>query len=129
MRIDGGCHCGAIRYEAEVNPANVLICHCTDCQTISGAPYRTSVAVKLSKFQMTGEPSAYRKVGDSGRTVSNLFCGTCGSAMFSRRDGADFIFLRVGSCNQRAELPPQGQGFCRSAMPWSGDIRGVREIP
>ena len=39
MHIDGGCHCGAIAYTAEVNADNVIICHCSDCQTISGAPY------------------------------------------------------------------------------------------
>ena len=42
MKIDGGCHCGAIRFEAEVNPNRTIICHCTDYQTISGAPYRVN---------------------------------------------------------------------------------------
>ena len=32
MKIDGGCHCGAITYEAEVDPEKTSICHCTDCQ-------------------------------------------------------------------------------------------------
>ena len=39
MKIEGSCHCGKISYEAEINPEYVIICHCTDCQTISGAPY------------------------------------------------------------------------------------------
>ncbi len=128
MKIDGGCHCGAIRYAADVNPDNVVICHCTDCQTISGAPYRTSVAVRLSKFHLQGEPKAYRKVADSGREVVSTFCGNCGSALYSQRSGADYIFLRVGSANQRQALPPKAQGFCGSAMPWARDIRGVPEI-
>ena len=37
MKIEGGCHCGYIAYEAEVDPERVLICHCTDCQTLSGS--------------------------------------------------------------------------------------------
>jgi len=36
MKVDGGRHCGNIRYEAEVDLANVVICHCTDCQTLTG---------------------------------------------------------------------------------------------
>ena len=40
MRINGACHCGEITYEVRVDPARTIICHCTDCQTISGAPYR-----------------------------------------------------------------------------------------
>lgn len=31
MRVTGACQCGAIRYEAEVDPQAVGICHCTDC--------------------------------------------------------------------------------------------------
>ncbi len=35
MNIEGGCHCGALRYEAQIDPEGVGICHCTDCQTLS----------------------------------------------------------------------------------------------
>ena len=53
MKVEGGCHCGAIAFEAEVHPDNVSICHCTDCQTLSGAPYRASVAVKGENLKFT----------------------------------------------------------------------------
>jgi hypothetical protein len=54
MHIDGACHCGKVTYEAEVNPEKVIICHCTDCQTISGAPYRVNVPVRRESFTLTG---------------------------------------------------------------------------
>ncbi len=34
MKIDGGCRCGAITYEAEIDPDTVFTCHCTDCQAV-----------------------------------------------------------------------------------------------
>jgi hypothetical protein len=37
MKIDGRCHCGEITFEAEVDPDALNICHCTDCQTLSGS--------------------------------------------------------------------------------------------
>jgi hypothetical protein len=83
----------------------------------------------LRKFNMQGAPKTYRKVGDSGREVETNFCGDCGSALYSHRSGADYIFLRVGSANQRKALPPKAQGFCGSAMPWAMDISRVPEIP
>ena len=43
MKVDGGCHCVYIKYEAEIDPEKVSICHCTDCQTGSGSAYRTNV--------------------------------------------------------------------------------------
>lgn len=36
MKINGRCHCGEITFEAEGDPNAVNVCHCTDCQTLSG---------------------------------------------------------------------------------------------
>jgi hypothetical protein len=129
MRIDGGCHCGKITYEAEVDPDRVVICHCTDCQTISGAPYRASVRVKAGDLELHGEPATYVKKGDSGNEIRLAFCAGCGSALYSTAvKSARGYMLRLGSINQRAALTPKAQGFCRSAMPWAMDIRGIPEI-
>jgi hypothetical protein len=123
MKIDGGCHCGAITYEAEVDPRRTILCHCTDCQTISGGPYRVNVPVLLENFHLTGEPRRYRKRADSDGATA--FCPTCGAALFSEKPGRPYVFLRLGGARQRAELPPTAQGFCRSAMPWAMDISAV----
>ena len=40
MKIDGECLCGDVAYEAEIDPENVGLCHCTDCQTLSGSAFR-----------------------------------------------------------------------------------------
>ena len=39
MRVDGACHCGAIRFEADLDPGKVGVCHCTDCQTLTGTAF------------------------------------------------------------------------------------------
>jgi len=62
MKIDGSCHCRSIRYEAEINPDYVILCHCTDCQTMSGAPYRINVPVLVEKFIIRGELQRYIKI-------------------------------------------------------------------
>jgi hypothetical protein len=36
MKVEGSCHYGQITFEAEINPDAVRICHCTDCQTLTG---------------------------------------------------------------------------------------------
>jgi hypothetical protein len=43
MHIDGQCHCGRVTYQAEIDPERVSICHCTDCQALTGSPYRVTV--------------------------------------------------------------------------------------
>ena len=53
MKIDGQCHCGLITYEATIDPQNVSICHCTDCQQLTGSAYRVTVSSKLTDFELT----------------------------------------------------------------------------
>jgi hypothetical protein len=126
MKIDGACHCGAISFEAEIDPRRVVICHCTDCQAMSGAPYRVNVQVKLANFTLRGEPTRYIKTGGSGIAGATHFCPACGAPIYScRAENPEFANIRLGAVRQRAQLPPQLQGFCDSAMPWAWDVSGV----
>jgi len=128
MKIDGRCHCGAIRYEASVSPKLVSICHCNDCQTMSGAPYRVNASALRATFKLTGAPKNYVKIGSSGDEVVTTFCGDCGSALFSYKEGNDFLNLRLGAISQRAQLAPMAQGFCDSGLPWAFDITGIDKV-
>ena len=129
MKVDGRCHCGRVTYEAEINPDHVVICHCTDCQTFSSAPYRVSVfGVPSENFRLEGIPKNYVKTGGSGRKVSVAFCGDCGTALYSTKDERIFN-LRIGAIKQRDKLIPKAQGFCGSGMPWATNIDGIHKIP
>jgi len=79
----GSCHCGAIPFEAEIDPARVVVCHCTDCQVLSGAPLRAVVPTPIEKFSLLrGEPKSYVKVAQSGNRRSQVFCADCGTALW-----------------------------------------------
>jgi len=131
MKVDGRCHCGRITYQAEIDPDQVVICHCTDCQTFSSAPYRVSVfGVPAECFHLEGTPKTYIKTGGSGREVRVAFCGDCGTALYSTKNDIEGPFnLRVGAIRQRSGLIPKMQGFCGSGMPWAANIEGIRRIP
>lgn len=36
--FEAACHCGAVRYAVNAYPVDAKICHCTNCQTVHGAP-------------------------------------------------------------------------------------------
>ena len=59
MEIDGHCHCGRISFEAEVDPNAVTICHCTDCQTLTGSAFRANISAPAVRFVLrSGTPVA-----------------------------------------------------------------------
>jgi hypothetical protein len=120
MKIDGGCHCGSITYEADIDPNTVAICNCTDCQTLSGSAFRVVVPAKREGFKLlTGEPKAYVKTGESGRKRVQAFCRDCGTPIYSSDVTDPQMFsIRAGTARQRAELRPKTQLWCRSALAW-----------
>jgi hypothetical protein len=130
MKIEGSCHCGKIGYEADINPEQVIVCHCADCQAISGAPFRAGVPVRSENFHLRGEPKTYVKTADSGNKLALAFCADCGSALYSAALERPLVFnLRLGGIRQRAQLTPKAQYWCRSAMPWAMDISRLPRSP
>ncbi len=131
MKIDGGCHCGHITYEAEIDPGSVGICHCTDCQALSGTAFRTVAPVSDDAFRLlSGEPKIYVKTGDSGAKREQAFCPECGSAIYATAvgDGPKVYNIRLGTARQRGELPPKIQYWFRSALPWLSDLDSVAKV-
>ena len=133
MRIDGACHCGFIAYEAEVDPDETSICHCIDCQTLSGSPFRVSVSADPGSFRLLhGEPAIYVKTADSGTRRAQAFCPKCGSPIYATAaDDSDAgCNIRVGTIRQRDRLVPTKQIWMSSAQPWIeaiGSIHGTKK--
>jgi hypothetical protein len=79
MQIEGGCHCGAVRYEVAGEVLNHVLCHCIDCRRHAGAPLvgwamYPQEAVQVKK----GAPKIYAS-SEHGR---RHFCDNCGSGLF-----------------------------------------------
>jgi hypothetical protein len=130
MKVEGRCHCGELTFEAEIDPAAVRICHCTDCQTITGAAYRVNVTATAETFRLrTGRPKIYNRIAESGNPRANAFCANCGTHIYSAapQDPPTYS-LRVGTLKERALLRPTRQIWFRSAQPWVTDIREVQQI-
>lgn len=130
MKVDGQCHCGQITFEAEIDPDGVRICHCTDCQTLTGSAYRVNVQTPATSFRLvSGNPKIYIKTADSGNKRAHAFCPNCGTPIYAAAPHDTKTYgLRVGTLKQRAELRPSRQIWFRSAQPWVTDIRDVQHI-
>lgn len=121
MKVDGECHCGFIKYEADADPAKVFVCHCSDCQSISGSPFRWGISIPEEDFTLiSGQPKTYTKIGESGRQSHQLFCPECASPIYAYTEGSDpkMVRLRLGTCRQRAQLEPKTEVWCRSSQTW-----------
>jgi len=131
MKIDGGCHCGYITYEAEADPEKVGICHCSDCQKLSGSAFRTAIRVTSDNFRMlSGEPTIYAKTAESGAKSAQAFCPRCGSPIYAARfgDAPKFYNIRLGTVRQRDQLVPKCQFWSRSELHWLPSLATIPKV-
>jgi len=128
MRIDGGCHCGHVRYEAEIDPADVVICHCTDCQRLTGGPFGINIITEAANVEkLSGELRIDNAPTPSGRGQTIHRCASCGTRMWSNYGTPDVIrFVAAGTLDDPAAITPDIHIFTRSKLPWIALPEGAR---
>jgi len=80
--VGGGCHCGAIRYEADGEALHHAICHCGDCRRAAGAPMVAWIAFRSDRVKITAAAAKVRASSEHGR---RHFCGECGTGLLYQR--------------------------------------------
>lgn len=131
MKIDGSCHCGAVTYEAEVDPENVMVCHCTDCQRFSGGPFRPLAPTNKNTFKLlSGDLTIYSKTGENGSPRAQAFCPNCGTPIYSSamEDNPQVHNIRLGSVRQRNQLSPKRQIWTRSRQSWIDELADLPQM-
>jgi hypothetical protein len=129
MKVTGGCHCGHIRYEADLDPDRVGICHCTDCQRLSGSAFRTIALTFDDDFKLlSGDLREYVKTAESGNQRIQTFCPNCGSPIYSTSvsEARKEYSVRLGTVRERDQLKPKFQLWRRSSQDW---LHGIDQIP
>ncbi len=129
MKVHGSCHCAQIAFTAEVNPQLTSVCHCQDCQKLTGTAFRVTAPAQAGSLQMLrGQPQVYVKVAQSGAQRAQAFCGNCGSQLFTY-DVAQpaAVGLRVGVLDERAALVPTWQKWCRSSLAWTQNLAALEQ--
>jgi hypothetical protein len=114
--IEGGCHCGAIRYALAAKPSASMICHCRTCRGVSGAPVLAWISVARDDFAISvGHPKEY--VSSDG--VLRQFCSRCGTQLtYARTDNADEIDVTTASLDDPNAFPPTHHSWLKHDLDW-----------
>lgn len=117
--MEGGCFCGAVRFKVSGPLVGVGVCHCSDCQKAGGgAPNYVALAPRAVFEATKGEPRRYTSKGDSGGDVTRVFCGNCGSPLWSEPAAMPMVAVKLGAFDDAADLSPQIHLYTASAPPW-----------
>jgi len=116
VNLQGGCHCGYVRYEVRGVPQKSFYCHCRICQKVAGSPAMVLAQVPIVDFSyIAGEPAVY----SSSAWGERRFCPRCGSQLeFRRRHDPQTVEFSVGTLDDPAGVPPRAHLFTESRIPW-----------
>lgn len=77
MVLEGGCACGAIRYQVKGSPFLAVHCHCESCRKTTGSPMTSYFGISRSQVIWQGCRNFY----NSSHGVTRSFCGECGTPL------------------------------------------------
>jgi hypothetical protein len=122
--LEGGCHCGAVRYAIAGEPEGSMICHCRTCRAVSGAPVVAWISVASDAFEIVrGRAKEY--VSSEG--VRRQFCGRCGAQLtYARTDDDDGVDVTTASLDDADAFPPTHHSWLSHSIAW---IRFADDLP
>ncbi len=74
----GGCLCGALRFETHSAPESVSLCHCRMCAKHTGAPFVMLAVYPAEAVSISGETYGYQ----SSEGVDRRGCAKCGATVY-----------------------------------------------
>jgi hypothetical protein len=128
--LEGGCACGSVRYQLTSAPMFVHCCHCRDCQRQTGSAFVINALIETDRLTtLSGNPEPIPAPTDSGRPHKIFRCPDCQTAVWSEYGGLSRLrFVRVGTLDDPAALPPDIHIYVRSKLPWVTLPTGVPAV-
>jgi hypothetical protein len=118
LPLTGGCGCGAVRFEVTAPLVSSSYCHCTRCQHRTGTAVSANARAEPGSFRIVAGEEHLRTWAPEGG-AEKVFCGECGSALFSRRAGGrDPIGVRLCAFDGDPGIRPQWHQYVAYAAPW-----------
>jgi len=131
--FEGGCTCRHVRYRMTGRPMFVHGCHCSWCQRETGAAFATNAMIEADRVALTSEgaPEAVDTPSASGKGQKIWRCPKCRVAVWSNYSGSgDAVrFVRVGTLDEPARVPPDIHIFTSSKQPWVVLPPGAKAAP
>lgn len=124
LTISGGCHCGAVQFEARVEQGSeVQSCNCSMCR-MCGFQH---LIVPASRFRLKSGEKRLQEYRFRTGTARHLFCRRCGvKSFYVPRSNPDGYSLNVRCLNLPSELELEFTAF--DGKNWSKNAESLRHL-
>lgn len=113
---EGGCFCGAIRYQVDGKPMNSMVCHCRTCRRVAAAPVVAWVTFPAAQFRvLRGKPAEFHSTPPVRRT----YCAACGTPLtYEHDDSRDSVDVTTCSLDDPDQFPPTHHSWLSHDLRW-----------
>ncbi|KAH5578449.1 hypothetical protein HBI24_162690 [Parastagonospora nodorum] len=142
-RATASCFCSAVQLSFPTTGpgiANITICNCTDCRKITASMFASNFSINddyliHERGQSNLKTYSTKHSVQSGKTMTNYFCQTCGTLMY--RVGERFPgwrILRLGTLDDldlvEGVMKPRFEQFVKSRAGWldGPNVEGVQRF-
>lgn len=123
---EGGCLCGAVRYQVRTSFEDCGVCHCRMCQRWTGGPFFHAFTISERDVSWTGTPAIWR----SSDIAVRAHCGTCGTPLYWKGDATPgSVDIAVATLDQPNAAPPRFHMWTEAALDWPELDDGLRRFP
>jgi hypothetical protein len=120
-KLSGGCLCGAVTFEIENDFRLFQLCHCEQCQKLSGSAHASNLFAKPEKITWLSGTEKIKRHDVEGRHISNAFCEECGCRVPFLSLNGKIVFVPAGSLNDAPDMKPQANIFWPERAAWYDD--------
>jgi hypothetical protein len=119
-RYNGGCLCGALRYEATGEPLFAGHCYCADCRKASGSGFMPFLGFASDAVSFSGPTQQFRSKAFRGGDAVRNSCPVCGGLVFGGVVGQDTSHtIYAGSLDDPSLFQPKMAIFARDRPAWA----------
>ncbi len=117
--IHGSCLCGAVAFEIDEQPRNLVNCHCSRCRMSRGAAHGTNFFSRLEKLRWTRGTDKVRTYQvPEAQLFSTSFCTDCGSTLPSAFTPIKRYIVPAGSLDTPLPIKVGINIWVGSRAPW-----------
>ncbi|NRF65732.1 GFA family protein [Aquincola sp. S2] len=118
MPHTGSCLCGGITFRIHSPLEPIQVCHCSQCRRAQGGPFVAIIPVATASFALD-DPQHLLTAYEATPGKQRMFCGRCGSPLFSRRDALpDVVRVRAGLISEPVPARPAWHAHVGSKCSW-----------
>ena len=122
--LEGGCHCGAVRFRVGIERREHFVCNCSICAKKG----MRGLIVEADAFELLQGEDALATYRFNTGTAEHRFCRTCGIHPFSRpRSHPDGFDVNVRCLDEwQGEDDPRWRATPFDGRNWEANVESIR---